>query len=283
MMFAPDAVSTPTFQTIPHSNRLSPLKYGWHLPDARRVVCYKPVRGMSRLFLPAGKDECYPNNVYIDQKIRFDLIRSAIGEGRGRLLEVGCGDGAMSRFLSGEGHTVFSCDLPSSHGGRPTAPRVFWASGACLPVATGSMDYAISCDVLEHVPPALRPAFLQELLRVTKPGGSVVCTVFIRKTLSFRIWGAAWLLASGNLPIWYAEHVTIPTPLKPDILAALTSSGGELLISREYQGPLNMLFMWLQNASKWMGMTKLSSWIDKGDILGRRVSYLIAVRKPRVA
>ena len=42
------------------------------------------------------------------------------------------------------------------------------ASGTALPFADGSWDIVISCDTLEHVPPAGRGAFLAELRRVAR-------------------------------------------------------------------------------------------------------------------
>jgi Methyltransferase domain len=46
-------------------------------------------------------------------------------------------------------------------------PSYVLGSGASLPFADGSFDVITTCDTLEHVPPAARFAFVEELLRVT--------------------------------------------------------------------------------------------------------------------
>jgi SAM-dependent methyltransferase len=220
--------------------------------------------------------------VSLDQKIRCDLIQSVIGPERGRILEVGCGGGTLSTMLAAQGHSVFACDVPTPFG-VPIAPRFFLANGCRLPVASGLFDYTISTEVLEHVPPEGRQMFLEELMRVTRPNGKIVLTAFIRRTFSFRLYGAAWLMASGALPLWYAEHVMIPPPTAPEIRTTFSSLSGRVLFSREYVGPLELFFMWIQNATKWTGLTKGASLIGKLDRMGRKTSYMVAVQKQAVA
>lgn len=43
-----------------------------------------------------------------------------------------------------------------------------------LAIATDSCDICLFCEVLEHLPPTLVPAFISELSRVTRPGGGVI-------------------------------------------------------------------------------------------------------------
>lgn len=220
--------------------------------------------------------------MFVDQKIRFDLIQGIIGPEYGRIIEVGCGDGNLSTMLAAKGHTAFACDMPTPFG-SPVAPHFFLADGSRLPVASGLFDYSISTEVLEHVPPEGRQMFLEELMRVTRPGGTVILTAFIRRSFCFRLYGAAWLMAGGGLPVWYSEHMTIPPPTAPEIRSTFSSLSGQVLFSREYVGPLELFFMWIQNATKWMGITKASSLIAKLDLLGRKTSYVVVVRKPAAA
>lgn len=56
------------------------------------------------------------------------------------------------------------------------------ASGLSLPFATGSVDLAYSSNVLEHVPDP--EAMAREMLRVTRPGGTVV--------ISWTPWLSPW-------------------------------------------------------------------------------------------
>jgi SAM-dependent methyltransferase len=56
------------------------------------------------------------------------------------------------------------------------------ASGLALPIGTGSVDVAYSSNVLEHVPDP--EAMAEEMVRVTRPGGTVV--------LSWTPWLSPW-------------------------------------------------------------------------------------------
>jgi 2-polyprenyl-3-methyl-5-hydroxy-6-metoxy-1,4-benzoquinol methylase len=61
------------------------------------------------------------------------------------------------------------------HGDKLAGADVL-ALNAGLPYATDRFDLVVSMDVVEHLPePALRP-WLDEIFRVTKPGGSVFLT-----------------------------------------------------------------------------------------------------------
>lgn len=61
-------------------------------------------------------------------------------------------------------------------------PNRLRASGLRLPLADGSVDVCFSSNVLEHVPEPERMA--EEMLRVTRPGGTVV--------ISWTPWWAPW-------------------------------------------------------------------------------------------
>ena len=104
-------------------------------------------------------------------KVSF-LIRHA--PSRGKLLELGCGEGKILRTLLRERPTLelLGCDV------RDVAPsdRAFefrrMGSAQRIPAADGELDAVLFADVLEHTPdPA---ATLAELWRVLRPGGSLI-------------------------------------------------------------------------------------------------------------
>jgi len=66
--------------------------------------------------------------------------------------------------------------------GRLAPGRTVAGDGNRLPFADGAMDIAFSSNVLEHVPSP--PRFLDEMVRVTRPGGTVY--------LSFTAWYSPW-------------------------------------------------------------------------------------------
>jgi ubiquinone/menaquinone biosynthesis C-methylase UbiE len=183
----------------------------------------------------------------VDQKVRYTLIRDALPKAPARVCEVGVGGGWLLQNLQEAGYEVHGCDvnlagLPLN---SPLTDRVKLASGARLPYKDDDFDASFSCDVLEHVNPTDRPAFLAELVRVTKPGGVVVLTAFFHNTISFRLWGVGCLLLKGTLPSWYTEHLIIPLPDEKETRLCLEKSLTEVRTLR-YQRTLNLMIMWLQ-------------------------------------
>ena len=121
-----------------------------------------------------------------------NLLRERYGEGVGgrknappsgasprplRLLDVGCGTGAMSARLTQWGGVV-SADfspLALQFSRRRHLMHLVRADAMRLPIASESFDVAVVMDVLEHLPDDR--AALCELHRVLKPGGRVIATV----------------------------------------------------------------------------------------------------------
>jgi SAM-dependent methyltransferase len=80
-------------------------------------------------------------------------VVAAAGE-RCRILDVGGGDGGLGRFLPEASYVLVE-------------PTVNGIGGEDLPFPDRSFDVVTACHVLEHVPADARPAFLDELLRVS--------------------------------------------------------------------------------------------------------------------
>jgi SAM-dependent methyltransferase len=93
--------------------------------------------------------------------------------GFGRVLDIGCGDGQISRLVAGAGSFVAGVD-PTWNQIRVAAERAGGATyvragAAELPFADGSFDAAVACLVFEHIDDA-RGA-IDEVARVVRPGG----------------------------------------------------------------------------------------------------------------
>lgn len=182
--------------------------------------------------------------MFFEQHIRFHLIRQQLPPAPAKILEVGCGDGALLRVLLDLGYDACGCELSPELVARAAnsglGEKVFCSSGTELPVADDSYDAVISSDVLEHVPPEFRRKFLGEMVRVARPQGRVVLTYWSRNNRAFRIYGGYHLWKVGYLPQWYMEHITL-TP--PDMIEVETwlAQMGRILVTRKYQGPVNML------------------------------------------
>ena len=93
--------------------------------------------------------------------------------GMDRVVDVGCGDGQISRLLARRGATVIGADptwnqirVARDRGGGPS---FLSAAADGLPFRDGSFDAAVACLVFEHID-AVDEALL-EVARVLEPGG----------------------------------------------------------------------------------------------------------------
>jgi 2-polyprenyl-3-methyl-5-hydroxy-6-metoxy-1,4-benzoquinol methylase len=110
-----------------------------------------------------------------------------------RILEIGCGAGEMAKVLSeGTGAHVIAADVSETavRQARKTAPlaRVVGASVTSLPFDDDYFDLVVSLETLEHVPDWTKG--LDELVRVTKPGGKLVITTpnYLGLVGLYRLW-----------------------------------------------------------------------------------------------
>ena len=109
------------------------------------------------------------------------------------LLDVGGGPGYFRDAFMRAGATYLALDADAGEmqGAGIVAEGSMLGDGMRLPFRTGSVDACYSSNVLEHVPTPT--AMLDEMLRVTRPGGVVFC--------SYTLWwgpGAATRPARGT-------------------------------------------------------------------------------------
>ena len=110
------------------------------------------------------------------------MAKSQIGDIKGkRVLEIGCGRGAFSKYLLSCGADLVAADFSSS--AIDIAKRLLADSPPCdirvadiqnIPFGDNEFDLVISLETLEHVPDWKKG--LSELVRVTKPDGQLVIT-----------------------------------------------------------------------------------------------------------
>lgn len=157
------------------------------------------LRRSVRLFRAFLKEQSDPDHFY--RILAADSVRqiSTYAPLDGRLtLDVGGGPGYFADGFRAAGARYLGIDPDVgelSARGAPAAGMVR-ASGTELPVQTGSVDVCYSSNVLEHV--ADPTAMLDEMVRVTKPGG----TIFASFTPWFSPWGghetAPWHFLGGH-------------------------------------------------------------------------------------
>jgi ubiquinone/menaquinone biosynthesis C-methylase UbiE len=100
---------------------------------------------------------------------------------RGRGLDLGCGDGRLTRVLSeevGPLHLV-GIDVDPLETGLAESEQFYEAvhtsSADRVPEPDRSFDFVVSISVMEHIGPL--EAVLREVTRVLKPGGRLITTV----------------------------------------------------------------------------------------------------------
>lgn len=111
----------------------------------------------------------------------FDRIKRFIPPPAG-LIEIGCGTGNVSRFLSQKGYSVTGCEY--YHEAIETAWqgfRMVQGDANKLPFKDGGFDVVGLFDVIEHFQDDT--ALLKEAVRVVKRGRIVVITVPAREEL----------------------------------------------------------------------------------------------------
>src|SRR5204862_6243228 len=132
------------------------------------------------------------------QRLVASGVLAARGRPDSRVLDVGCGSGAMSIGLSeGAGVDVVSMDiLPARieavHARRssrtPAATarvRVLQADAEGLPLRGGSFDAVVATEVLEHLDDPRR--LFKEASRILRPKGRFLLTTPNREALLYRI------------------------------------------------------------------------------------------------
>lgn len=114
-----------------------------------------------------------------------ETLLSQLGKNAGRLLDAGCGPAAMTAALLPHCREYLGVDLAPGmlQQAQQQFPQQQWllADIERLPLAAGQFDTVVAnlvvqwCDDLTQV--------LTELLRVTKPGGRVLCTTVLAPSM----------------------------------------------------------------------------------------------------
>ncbi len=144
-----------------------------------------------------------------------NLLRLLGPESDSDILEVGCGGGALLRWLAEQGFAAKGVDiLPEAvEAARELVPgaEILLTDAGALPFADGSFDRIIAHHLIEHIPEP--PLALAEWRRVLRPGGRLAIGTPNRLYASPRIFDDP-------------THVSIFDP--PGLAAALGQAGFEV-------------------------------------------------------
>jgi SAM-dependent methyltransferase len=106
-------------------------------------------------------------------------LRAFVGPGAGAALDVGCGEGRVSRLLKECGYRVTATDpvapLLAAAEQAESAAEYAAAPAAALPFDDASFDLVVAYNLLMDV--ADVPAAVQEIRRVLRPTGTLVVSI----------------------------------------------------------------------------------------------------------
>ncbi|HEX2105432.1 MAG TPA: class I SAM-dependent methyltransferase [Solirubrobacteraceae bacterium] len=108
-----------------------------------------------------------------------DVLESVLPDGAPVVVDVGCGDGALVRWLARRGARAIGVEVADEPLGRARAhepvgdERYEQAGAQALPLSDGTADAVLFMNSLHHVPGELLDAALAEAARVLHPGGLV--------------------------------------------------------------------------------------------------------------
>lgn len=148
-----------------------------------------------------------------------------------RILDLGCGNGALSNYLQRQGFSVLGCDIDemgvniaSSSGSGAIFKRVgVYDSPSAL--GEKSFDAVVSTEVIEHLYlPAALPRFAREVL---KPGGYLIITTPYHGYLKNLMICLAGKWDSHHTSLWDGGHIKFWS--YRSLSALLESSGFDIV------------------------------------------------------
>jgi SAM-dependent methyltransferase len=130
----------------------------------------------------------HPVIIDLNERIHDRVVECLRAEARGKLLDVGAGDGNLTMRLRDEGFAVKAVDLFTTDF-RPTDIEITSADlNKGIPFADAEFDVVVATEVIEHLEnPWL---FLRELYRITKPSGVVIVSTPNLANVYTRLWFA---------------------------------------------------------------------------------------------
>ncbi len=126
-------------------------------------------------------------NEQIDQ-LQFRSVRRALSVAQitsgARVLDIGCGTGRWIRRFQQLGFKATGVDATPEMLQlalqRGTKASLLGAEAHRLPLADQTFDCVTDITVVQHIAPGLQPVAIAEMLRVLRPGGSLVLVELIR-------------------------------------------------------------------------------------------------------
>jgi SAM-dependent methyltransferase len=182
--------------------------------------------------------------------VDFDRLGLQAGE---RVLDLGCGAGRHAFEMYRRGADVIAFDQDADElavvrewfaamrdaGEVPEGAEADVKEGdaLALPFADGEFDRVVAAEILEHVPADIEA--IRELVRVTRPGGTVALTVprWLPEAICWKLSRAYHDTPGGHIRIYTSEE-----------LVAKATGAGLVLEGRDHVHGLHAPYWWLKCA-----------------------------------
>lgn len=167
-----------------------------------------------------------------------------------RVLDVGAGEGYLCKLLKERGYEVEACDYQEDLFKVPGIPFHKADLNRSIPLPDGRFDCIVSIEVLEHLENHVQ--FMREVMRVLRPGGTVILTtpnvLSLPSRWHFFLYGYTDCAPRPLDPSLDAYHMQHINPISvPEILFLLERFGGEmtdLVANRRRRGAWIPLLFW---------------------------------------
>jgi len=189
----------------------------------------------------------------LHQLIRYRPILELLAAGGYEsVCEVGSGSSGIAAFSSLRlvGVDMDFKDYTTERRACPANLIPVVADGAVLPFTDNRFDVVISCDMLEHVPPADRRAVVEEMLRIAAKKVVLVFPCGHAASMLDGLLRRACLLAGRQAPGWLDEHVTLGLPARDTVSTMLDGIGLKYTARRNGFIPLHYATLVLESIGR---------------------------------
>lgn len=187
-----------------------------------------------------------PATEHDERRVREAIMRR-LPKTTKTVLDVGCGRAWVARDLCPRGITVCSMDVSMTNPRRALEKYPFTnhcalvADAFALPFADQSLDVVIASEIIEHVPDPR--AFVHELVRVLKPGGSLILSTPYKEKIKYCL----CIHCNRRTPLHAHIH-----SFDERVLAGLTPSDAAVVCQWESFGNKVLLFLRTYPFVQWM-------------------------------
>lgn len=286
-------------------------------PDSSLQSDFDPAYEIDEDIPPRELWENDRDSVYYFDTVVRRVIETTLDGARGRVLDVGSGDGhqllALLRATSppgpafnsansgggGGGVTLFGLDLSRvlvarsmrAFESEPRPPRIVWASAERLPYADGVFNRIVCQGSLDHFGDA--SAFLAECARVLAPDGRLIIALQNFDSASCRISRALYRLrgllrmsrvdpTGGERPYWQIPH---NHTFKGSVRVLRELGERQLRLDRMYGVSMFWLLPMWRRLLRGLPAPAANALLRAADRIGRRMpslaDMLISVWRPR--